>query len=378
MLLPGCVSSYDPTLVLGENLVVVNGIITDQVSPQVITLSRARSNADSSLTSPIHNATVEILVDGGTSIALSEIQTQFGSYQLPDVFRGRVGSTYQLRFRTTDGVTYESSVETMIPVAPIQRVYDQPHGQAIALGDTVLPASDIYVDYQDPPGAANFYLWRWRNYETQDWCATCRQGRYVVTDVGPVGSGPLNVLGCVLDTTIRSYVSYDYPCRSLCWDIFYNTTTDIFSDVYTNGRLQVGHRVATIPAYQNKAGLIVVEQLSLSANAYRYYKLFAEQTQNTGTLADSPPAPIVGNVKNLANALENVVGYFSAASVSVRSLKFTRQNLTLTKSFGLFRLENNRYPSREVDRVNPIFGSLRPSALCISSQTRTDQLPPGW
>ena len=378
VLLVSCVSSYDPNLQLNANVVVVNGIITDQAGPQTITLSRARSNADSIVNTPIHNATVEVLVDGSTTLALTEIQTQFGSYQLPDNFRGRVSSTYQLRFRTAEGVTYESSVETMAPVPPIQRVYDQPHGQTITVGDTVAPASDIYLDYQDPPGVANFYLWRWRNYEIQDWCATCRQGRYVVLDIGPVGSGPLNVLGCVLDTSIRSYIQYDYPCRSQCWDIFYSTTTDVFSDIYTNGRLQTGHRVATIPAYQNKAGLIVVEQLSLSANAYRYYKLFADQTQNTGTLADSPPAPITGNMKNLANAQENVVGYFSAASMAVRSYKFTRQNLTFIRPLGLFRIENNRYPKTEVDRASPIFGSSRPSALCIPSRTRTDLLPPGW
>ena len=186
------------------------------------------------------------------------------------------------------------------------------------------------------------------------------------------------MLGCVVDTTIRSYVYYDYPCRSQCWEILYSSRIDIFSDVYTNGKLQIGHRVATIPAYGGKPGLLAIEQLSLSANAYRYYKLFADQVQNTGTLADSPPAPIVGNMKNLSNAQENVVGYFSAASVATYSYKFNRRNLGINKFISLLRSTTRRNANRETDRGNAIFGSQFPSAICIPSRTRTDLLPPGW
>ncbi len=371
----GCVSAYDPQLQLTADLIVVSGIITDQDSPQTITLSRLHANADSSINTPIRNAQVEVLIDG-TGVMLSERDA--GTYILPEDVRGKVGSSYQLRFRTEEGVAYQSTVETMVAVPTISRVYDMPHTDLIPVGDTVVPASDIFFDYQDPPGTANFYLWRWRNYESQDYCASCRQGRYTIRDIGPVGSGPLEVLGCVVDPTIRSYVYYDYPCRGQCWDIFYSTTIDVLSDVYTNGTFQLAHKAATIPAYQASPALIVIEQLSLSANAYRYYRLFADQVQNTGTLADSPPAPLVGNVTNTANPQEQVVGYFSAASVASYSYKFTRQRLNVSRYIGLFRAENGRQPRREEERTNPIFGTSLPSALCIPSHTRTDQLPPGW
>ncbi len=374
-LLGGCVSNYDPHLKLSADLLVVTGILTDQATPQTITLSRARSNADSSVSTPLHNATVEVLVNG---VATPLTEAQPGTYMLPVGFRGQVGTAYQLRFRTAEGVSYQSSIETMLPVPPIGKAYDLPHSQAVAVGDTTVPATDIYVDYQDPANTANFYLWRWRDYEIQDYCASCRQGRYVVRDVGPVGSGPLEVLGCVLDTTIRSYIYYDYPCRSQCWDIFYSTSVDVFVDTYTNGRTQLGHIVATIPAYQAKPGLLAIEQLSLSAGAYRYYKLFADQVQNTGTLVDTPPAPLAGNIRNLSNPDENVVGYFSAASVATYAYKFTRQNLKLSQFIGLFRAETHRLPKAEEERANPIFGGPRPSALCLPGRTRTDQAPPGW
>ncbi|GAB4015972.1 DUF4249 domain-containing protein [Spirosoma koreense] len=376
-----CIDAYDPSLTLNANLVVVSGIITDLNEVQTVSLSRSRSSADSANVSiPIQHASVSVVVNGTTPVSL--LETQPGVYSCPADFRGQVGNTYQLRFQTQEGVRYESSVETMASVPPLTKIYDQfnPQGPKKTADGTSVPANDIYIDFQDPAGERNFYLWRWRLYEQQLWCATCQQGRYVIVDVGPVGAGPIDVLGCVRDTTLSSTLLLDYPCRSLCWDIFYNTDVNVFSDIYTNGQVQTGHKVASIPIYQRDPALIVVEQLSLSANAYRYYKLFADQVQNTGTLADSPPAPISGNVKNTANNSENVVGYFSAASVAASSHKINRQDVTTGIFQGLFYAINGRYPRLESSLPgNPSpFGTSSASSVCIPSRTRTDQLPPGW
>lgn len=378
--LHGCVNAYDPSLPLNANLVVVSGIITDLNEVQTITLSRSRSNADSlNTTIPIQRANVTVTVNGTTPVSLLEIQP--GLYQFPADFRGKVGTSYQLRFQTIEGAVYESSVETMASVPPIQRTYDKfnPQGPRKTADGLPVPANDIYLDMQDPVDGRNFYLWRWRLYEQQLWCATCQQGRYVVRDIGPVGAGPIDIIGCIRDSTLGTTNLFDYPCRGLCWDIFYNTDVDVFSDVYTNGQAQVGHKVASIPIYQRDPALIVVEQLSISANAYRYYRLFADQVQNTGTLADSPPAPISGNIHNMNNASENVVGYFSAASVAVSRHKINRQDVNTGMFQGLFYAVNGRAPRLETAQPGSSpFGSSASSALCIPSRSRTDQLPPGW
>ncbi|SOD90473.1 DUF4249 domain-containing protein [Spirosoma fluviale] len=378
--LHGCINAYDPDLALNANLVVVSGIITDLDEAQTIRLSRSRSNADSSNVSiPIQRANVTVTANGTTPITLIEVLP--GTYRLPADFRGKVGNTYQLRFQTTQGAVYESSVETMVSVPPILRVYDQfnPQGPRKTADGLPVPANDIYLDLQDPANDRNFYLWRWRLYELQTWCATCQQGRYVVRDIGPVGAGPIDIIGCIRDTTLGTTNRFDYPCRGLCWDIFYNIDIDAFSDVYTNGQPQAGHKVASIPIYQRDPALIVVEQLSISPNAYRYYRLFAEQVQNTGTLADSPPAPISGNIRNVNNSSENVVGYFSASSVAVGRHKIKRQDVNTGLFQGLFYAINGRAPRLETSQPGSSpFGSSASSALCISSDSRTSQLPPGW
>jgi len=370
-----CISSYEAPLRLDADLLVINAIITDQPTTQTITLSQSRSTGDTLLSIPLQQAAVTVLVDG-TPLVLSE--TEPGIYTLPTGFRGQAGHSYQLRFVTAAGQRYQSTVETITPAPPIKRAYALPHDGLVPVRDTLVPASDIYIDYDDPAATANFYMWRWRNYEVQEYCASCKQGRYVIRDVGAAGSGPLEVIGCVVDPLIKSYVYFDYPCRGQCWDIIYSSRIDVLADVYTNGRSQVGHLIATIPAYQEKPALIVIDQLAISAGAYRYYRLFAEQVQNSGTLADSPPAPLAGNVRNVDNPVENVVGYFSMASSSTYTYKYTRSNLTITKFIGLFRSQTGRFPRPEEDRTDPVFGAIRPSALCVDSPYRTNQSPSGW
>jgi hypothetical protein len=377
--LHACVDQYDPDLTSNTNLLVVEGIVTDLADVQTISLSRSRSSRDSLSSVPIQRATVTVLVNGTTSVRLTEVQP--GIYQFPAGFRGQVGQSYQLRFRTEEGTDYESSAETMAPVPPVLKAYDTFNEQGIktTADSRPVPTNDVYIDFQDPATQTNFYLWRWRLYESQLWCATCEQGRYTLTDLGPVGSGPINVLGCVRDSTLGVFNLFDYPCRGLCWDIFYSSDVNTFADNNANGRLQVGRKVASIPIYQRDQAQLVIEQLSLSPNAYRYYKLFADQTQNTGTLADTPPAPTVGNVRNLTNAGENVVGYFSAASVAVLPYKLTRKNVTTGSYQGLFYAINRRLPSVELPRTGgSTTGAGVPSAICIPSRTRTDRLPPGW
>ena len=372
-----CVDTFQPTLDLNSSLVVVNGIITDLPGPQAINLRRSRSTNDSSIvTRPIRGATVQVLVNGTTQIKL--IETDSGRYELPADFQGRVGDSYQLRFVTAEGTTYESSVEVMPSVPPMQRVYEQynPQGPSLTADLRPTPVSDVFVDYQEPAGQTNFYLCRWTLYEPQQFCATCRQGRYQLTDPGTGLTG-----ACVPDPKLLTYEYFDYTCLGFCWDIYRSQLLSLFADRFTDGQPQVGRLVAQIPVYQKDPAQLDIEQLSLTAGAYRYYKLFADQTQNTGTLADTPPAPTAGNVRNLNDDGENVVGYFSASSVAVNHYRLNRQNVPVNvgRYGGLFYAQNGRSPVNEPPRGDPNtpFAGI-PSAVCVPGANRTDKPPIGW
>ncbi|QDK78871.1 hypothetical protein EXU85_09740 [Spirosoma sp. KCTC 42546] len=127
----------------------------------------------------------------------------------------------------------------------------------------------------------------------------------------------------------------------------------------------------------------------------RYFKLFQEQTQNSGGLADTPPTALAGNVHNVANIKEAVVGYFTASMISEKPIYIDRKD-TEGFPFGkdpagysgvegeeLFFALNSRQPIPEPRPPYEIRifidGTLRPpTASCAPIDQRTPFKPVGW
>ncbi len=156
----------------------------------------------------------------------------------------------------------------------------------------------MYARFNDPPGERNFYGWSWTLWEKQDWCGSVK-------------------------AYDQSTGYYDYNCRTKCWELLFSENLTLFADTYSDGRTVTGQVVAKIPYYQpvspiSAGALVEIRQYSLSPGAYRYFKLLTDQTQNTGGLADTPPTPLIGNIRNLGNEIDIVTGYFTASSGAYR------------------------------------------------------------
>ncbi|MFN3489920.1 MAG: DUF4249 family protein, partial [Emticicia sp.] len=117
------------------------------------------------------------------------------------------------------------------------------------------------------------------------------------------------------------------------------------------------------------------QQMSLSPNAFRYFKLIQDQSINTGTLADTPPAPIKSNVYNKDDSGELILGYFSVSSVSEQKYMLRRKNASGAGLNALFFAKNNRLPQPEESSVERLD---IPLAICKKSLSRTPLKPAGW
>jgi hypothetical protein len=332
-----CVDPIDQTLRATNNLLVVDGTITNLAEPQTIKLNRSLADPKTGRfsTLPVIKAKVEIVVDSSRIIVCHE--TIDGTYQLPSDFKGEVGHAYQLRFTLSDETSYVSDHQIMQPVPPITKV-------SAKFNPLSLPANqlngyrvghDIMLETQDPANQHNYYRWEWKLYEQQYWCRSCTQGVYSIYKVltGVYKDRDYFVTGNELyedcfappagmerydaPEVPKNYWIYDYACRSACWHIFYSYNILTFDDQFSNGGLIHQGSIGQIPFYDYQPGLVDVRQLSLTADAYRYYKLFQDQTEKTGGLADTPPSALGGNVHQVANANSLVVGYFTASAVSV-------------------------------------------------------------
>ena len=404
-----CVDPYEPDVRSTVNVVVVDGTITNLAEQQVIRLNRSQADPRTGRfgSSPITKANVEVVVDSAEAITCHE--TIDGSYQLPSDFKGQVGHAYQLRFTLTDGTRYVSNQQVIEAVPPIDRLYSRFNRRSlpIPLSGFYTAGHDIQIDFADPADQHNYYRWDWKLYEKQEYCKTCVKGFYSVykpIEVFPPGgfykSGSELLEDCFSPSTNSSDVDYkfDYPCRTRCWEILYSYSLNLFDDQLSNGGLIVKRTVSQIPFYQNHPCLAEIRQGSLTKDAYQYFKLFQQQTQNTGGLADTPPTALIGNIRNVADLSEAVIGFFTASAVSTKRHYLDRRD-TEGIPFGssdyknppestgeqFFYALNLRKPILEPEPSNP--GSYRlfvddtqrpPTAICAPSESRTPFKPEGW
>lgn len=328
-----CVEPFETLSENSLDKLVVDATLTDEDIQQKISIHQSVAKEDIVFREPIANLKVDILVNQKELISL--IHQGEGVYALPENFRAKSGNSYKLIFQKPNGTKYESTEQIMPKGIKIERLYDEFVVDGIDRESIKVHVNNLYVDFQDPANEQNYYTWSWTLWERQFVCHT--------------------------------EFSVDYYCRQNCWEILRNDTWNIFSDVYSNGKTVYNKLVAQIPYYQYGGALVEIKQLAISGEAYRFLKTLSEQTERTGTLVDTPPAAIVGNVRNLSKPEEPVVGFFMVGSASTINYWLNRENAQgKANPVGLL-LGRKPNPNR--------FGA---TAECVEGPTRTPQKPFWW
>lgn len=398
-----CVDPEDISLRGGVDLIVVDATITDLAEPQRIQLNHAKADPVTGRfgSLPLTKASVAVRVDSAQLVPCQE--TGPGTYQLPANFRGQVGHAYQLQFSLGDGTRYVSTQQVMPFGPPINKLTPR-------FNATSLPAGlyqfgfragyDLFISTPDPAQQRNYYRWDWALYEKQIWCRTCYQGIYVDSvqrdyiQNGVYVSSRQAVEDC-FPPAVRPNTDFwnDYRCRTPCWDILHNYSLSLFDDQLTNGALLNGKNVAQVPLFTRQPALLEVRQGALTADAYRYLQLFQQQTQNTGGLADTPPTALPGNVRNVTNPTQSVIGYFTASAVSSVRYWLDKKDATtlplgayddkgkiVQSTDELYYVQNRRTPNQGPEGPPFMAGGAGRliTAPCIASDNRTPLKPPGW
>ena len=119
--------NYTAPSIYTKNVIVVDGVITDEPGPYRIRLTNPikvdGAIAYSSFTEQaVSVRRVTLSDDLGNSEELEEINK--GIYQTkPDGIRGAVGRSYSIRIETFDGKIYESTPDKMEPVGAVDSIY---------------------------------------------------------------------------------------------------------------------------------------------------------------------------------------------------------------------------------------------------------------
>ena len=333
-----CVSPVDITPSGFNESLVVEGFITDDFGPHEIEITRITRFAgvlDGGNIKRV-DALVHIIDDEGNrvqlvrnnviikeifneppgcnpNLAFPEVQTR---YLTPAWFKGEVGRTYTLEIVIGD-ITYNSKPQLMLPTPPIDSL--QLVFQEIPTVNEPTPDSgfDILSSWEDPEGA-DFYSWK-------------------VNGIYRISTPPLGGTACCLYDPIDGG-------EINCWIQERNIEGSVraLSDRFFDGQKTTekiaflkddGLRFASIEVPSSKQYYVEVEQSRISREAFEFIQKIDIIASIDGEIFDPPPLSIRGNIFNVNDPQEQVIGFFGAYSIQRKDIFISSDMLPFRQRF---------------------------------------------
>lgn len=296
-LLPfGCIEPIDIKTETFESALVVEAVISDNLEPQEISLSRTfRLEEDGP--SPESNARVTILDDLGNEFLFEESTP--GKYVSVDPFKAEENRSYTLEVVTQENRMYSSEPETLPEAAEISELvaeritYQGEDGMA------------LLVDVEGPDKNAGFY--RFTYEET-----------YKI--ISPF-SYPLDLRyenGRLVEVPKTKEERICYNTENSKEIILASTRAQVDNDL---DRLIVRFINSENPILSHRYS-ILVKQFSISQEAYSYYETLKDFSGSENLFSQNQPGFINGNMFSVSNPDEKVIGFFSLAAVEQERIFF--------------------------------------------------------
>jgi hypothetical protein len=240
----------------GEAQLVVDGWLTDQVGEKKVRLSTTTNYFNNSGNTFVAGAEVILYVENEPKDTL--IEKTNGVYTTDYV--GQIGLSYHLYIRTATGEVYESVPEMLHAVPVISAIYSTFKEESTFEDEGYY----ISIDTNEPLGLGNHYWW-------------------------------------------KQYVNGEYQNEP--FDLLFE------SDEFVDGNPILNFEV-TINNPLELGDTYLIQQLSISEGAFDFLTALQTQTASVGSLFDSPPAALPGNIINQDPNGKKALGYFGVSSVS--------------------------------------------------------------
>ena len=282
-----CITKFTPRTSEDKELLVVEGLITDQHVTNRIKLSRSLPLGVRNTAVPVTGCIVTISDDLGNTFNLKE--TVSGTYNTDSVqFRGSTGRFYTLHINTpSNNLVYESYPMEMKPVPAIDSIYYEKLTFQFG-SDGVTPSQEgcqVYLNTHDPTNQCKFF--RWEYSETWEFHLP-----YTVPNSICWISNNSDVINIKNTSSLQESKVDKYPINLIS---------------YITDRLQVKYS-------------ILVNQYSLNEDEYLYWEKLQNISQQVGGLYDIIPSVVASNVYCLSDPNEKVLGYFSVSANSSKRI----------------------------------------------------------
>jgi len=306
-----CKTPYTPAPITAvNNYLVVEGFINISDSTY-INLSRTVGVMSASTVHPELKAIISIESNTGGSYPLSELGN--GVYGGPN-YNLSAANQYRVRIKTSNGNTYTSNfVQTSI-APPIDSVIWQAQGDGL----------HVSINTQDAKNSTKYF--RWDYYETWEF--------YTFATSSAIYNG--------VTLVPRTPAQQNHHC----WGYDSNASVLLASTAtLSNQDIALNEPITFIPISSEKLSWeysILVKQYALTTDAYEYWTLLKKNTEQLGSIFDAQPSASIGNLQNVNNPAEPVIGYISAGTVSQTRI-FINRYTQLPQPYYVAYFDNDPY-----------------------------------
>ncbi|MEM9885359.1 MAG: DUF4249 domain-containing protein [Bacteroidota bacterium] len=356
LLSTACIDSVEPEFQFRDNIIFIDAYALTEVGLSSVRIEKSQLGPNNFyFNAAVAEANVKFInVEEGSEVVCAE--NEAGFYLPPPDFKVNSGERWKLSIELKDGRRFESSAEQVGEAVEVEEIKAEFTEDQINLDayQGFVPGHLVRIDWTDPAGEENFYLWRYKSYEPLVVCQTCEQGRFRE--------------GVCLEESNFRFRNFDYLCQTPCWLIRRGRNVQILEDRLLDGQRIENRLIAEIPFYRKQDILVEVQQLALSKSTYEYFKIINDILVESSSLNAPPPAALVGNLFNVDDPKEAVLGQFTAAASSTLSLFIERRNLNTLV------LEPESLPALE-DTTDP---TSIITAVCEEGANQTAVEPKGW
>jgi len=284
-----------PTTSANSNLLVVEGIINAGSDSTIITLSRTVLVSAKTTVNPETKAT--ITVENATATVGTLTETVKGTYASKGLNLD-ITKQYRLRIKTSNGKTYASDLATPKITPPIDSLGYNITGTGL----------QIYVNAHDATNNTRYYRYDYR--ETWQFHAAFQTG-YISNGTALLNRTPAqDIYSCFASDTTSNTIL--------------NSTAALSQDVVY--QFPIVSVVSSAEKIEQKYS-ILVQQVALTKDAYTFWDNLKKNTEELGGIFDAQPSSIAGNIHNVNDATEPVIGYVSVGTVQKKRIYITRGQL---------------------------------------------------
>jgi hypothetical protein len=288
--LGSCIDPFQPDINESQEIIVINGTVTDQPGIHRVTVSTSTPYNDPEF-NPVTGCMVLVEDGHGNTVNYSENDPGIYEANLEPSYLAP-GRVYRLTVITPGNHEYQSDFDSMLACAPVDDIYYEEKKQSTADPGNILHGIQFYVDVAENEETSRNY--RWLLEETWEY-----NPAYYADYVWRGGPVELNVS----DSNVTCYM-HD-PGREL----YLASTRFLTSNSLKSKALNyVSNQTPRLKIRYS----LLVKQHSLTEKAYEYWNGMESQSGDAGGLYETQPVSTLGNICNVDNPEEKVLGCFYA------------------------------------------------------------------